>query len=130
MKYLALLLLLSSCSASWHLNRAIKKGAKVRVDTVTQVVEVVVQEVKTDTVFRSEVGDTVYITEEKLKIKYVKLPGERVFIEGECSADTIYQTIKVPCETTITAPPEKIKWWHWLIVVLVLLIVLGIVWRK
>lgn len=107
-KLLITILLISglwSCGPSHYLKkaeRALKKaeqlGANVKSDTVFIEKQVIVPEVKTDTVFKSRVGDTVYISKEKLKIKYVKLPSDSVFIEGKCKSDTV--EINVPYTVT------------------------------
>jgi hypothetical protein len=75
---IACLILLTSCKASWHLKKAIEKGAIVKSDTVYQTVEVIRPEVKTDTLFKLVQGDTVYIEKDRLKIKYVRLAGDTV----------------------------------------------------
>ena len=115
-----------SCSANWHLRQAIKKGANQKVDTVRQTVKIPVPEVSIDTVIRSIAGDTVFIEKDRLKIKYVKLPGDSVFIEGKCEADTIYQEVKVPVVTKISAPKGFWFWFPWILVVIVLIIIAGV----
>lgn len=108
-KIILIALLFSACSSPEALlKRAIKKGAKVKIDTVKVIVEKVTPEVKTDSVFISKPGDTVYINKEKLKIKYVKLPGDSVFIEGKCEKDTLRIEVPVAVTTDISAGYE---WW-------------------
>lgn len=97
--YILTFLLIStlwSCGPTAKLRRAERliakaesMGAKWSVDTVYRDRNIFVKEVHTDTVFESKQGDTVRIEKERLKIKYVNLPGEKVYIEGECEADTI-----------------------------------------
>ena len=124
---LYILVLLSGCSAGYHLRRAehhLKKaelkGATIKVDTVYLEKKIVVQEVKTDTVFHTKEGDTIYVSRDRLKIKYVKLPGDSVFIEGKCEADTV--EIKVPFTVTkeITAPKGLWYYFPWILFVLAL----------
>jgi len=75
---------------------------------------IVVPEIKTDTVFRSEPGDTVRIEKERLKIKYVNLPGDSVYIEGKCESDTV--TVEVPVTVTKEIKAEGwLKWWYLII---------------
>ncbi len=100
-------LFLSGCSASWHLKQAIRKGSKVSSDTVYVEKSVIVPEVRTDTVFQAIAGDTVTIERERLKIKYVKLPGDSVYIEGKCESDTVRISVPTYINTTIKAPPPK-----------------------
>lgn len=123
MKYLALALLLCACSPAWHLRRAeyhIKKaevkGAKVTVDTVYVTKEVVTQHTRTDTIFQ-ESTDTVRIEKEKLRIKYIKLPGDSVYITGECLPDTV--KVSVPVTITKHIEAKAIwRWWHLVIALL------------
>lgn len=142
MKYIILLVILSACGPAHHLRRAerlkermdeqidkaITKGAEVKRDTVFKEIQVIVPEVKTDTVFKAgPIGDTVTIIQEKLKIKYMKLPGDTVYIDGECEADTVKLIVPVETKTTIDCPPEaKIKWFHWLALFLVLVLLIMI----
>jgi hypothetical protein len=80
---LLILFYCSGCGSNYHLRRAehhLKKaqlkGAVIQSDTVYIEKLVTVPEVKTDTVFKSEIGDTVFIAQDRLKIKYVRLPGD------------------------------------------------------
>lgn len=127
MRFLLLALILCSCSANYHLRRsdrhlkkAIDLGAVVKSDTVYKFIEIPVPAVSYDTVFQSEEKDTVYISKDRLKIKYVNLPGDSVFIEGKCEADTIIQ--KVPITITKEIRPNKGFWYYfpWLLFVLAL----------
>jgi len=139
MKYPILVLfimLMSGCSARWHLkraqhhiNKAEQKGASIDSDTVFIEKEVFVPEIKTDTVFESQPGDTVTIEKEKLTIKYVKLPGDKVYIEGKVKSDTVI--VKVPHQvvTNIEAPPCPYRWWHILVGFLIGLVV-GVLFGK
>jgi hypothetical protein len=121
---LVLSLLFSACGPAYHLKRAQahlkkaeQKGAKVDRDTVYRIVEVIRPEIKTDTVFTSLPGDTVRIVKDKLSIKYVKLPGDSVFIEGKCDPDTVKISVPYTVTTNITAE-SKIKWWHLVVALL------------
>lgn len=119
-----LLFLLSSCGPSWHLKqskrhklKAIQLGAVVKTDTVFVNVPVFIKEISKDTLFLSKPGDTVVITKDRLKVKYVDLPGDSVFIEGKCIADTL--KILVPTTVTEVVHAEKSwmgKWWIFLLV--------------
>lgn len=122
--FFLLSILLSSCGPAYHLKRAQahlkiaeQKGAKVDRDTVYKTVEVIRPEIKTDTVFASIPGDTVRITKDRLSIKYVKLPGDSVFIEGKCDPDTVKISVPYTVTTTIKAE-SKIKWWYLIIALL------------
>jgi hypothetical protein len=102
--------------ANYHITRAYKHFDKARqydstialikVDTVE--VQVVVDSSRIDTVFVSKnLYDTVVIENERLRIKYVKLPNDTVFIEGVCKPDTVI--VKVPTVTETTLQRESYK---------------------
>jgi len=105
MRYLILIILLSSCGPTFYLKkaeRALKKaeqlGAQVRTDTIYKERLVFIDSVRVDSIFTAKQGDTVFISKDKLQIKYVRLKGDSVFIEGKCEADTI--KIQVPVSVT------------------------------
>ncbi len=131
MRYLILIFLLTSCGPTFYLKkaeRALKKaeqlGAKIGLDTVYSERLVFVDSILVDSIFRTKVGDTVYLTKDRLKVKYVRLPGDSVFIEGRCDADTI--KIEVPVSVTKTIESgygvgDIIKWCLFIAIVAVLL---------
>lgn len=113
-------MILSGCGPNFYLKKsernlkkAIAKGASVTADTIYIENQVFVPEVKTDTVFGSQEGDTVVIEKDRLKIKYVNLPGEKVYIEGECESDTIYVKTPVAVTNTIKAGKSIWNYTHW-----------------
>lgn len=144
--FLILAWLLLACGSAHHLRRAerlkkrmdeqidkaIEKGAQVKRDTIFKEIQVFVPEVRTDTIFQDvQVGDTITITKEKLQIKYVRLPGDSVFIEGECESDTIFVRTEVAVNTKYEAKPFM-KWWQfvgWVLLSLVAGFTLGRVSR-
>lgn len=69
---------------------------------------VLVKEIKTDTIFKAVQGDTVTIVKDNLTIKYVKLPGEKVYIKGEVKRDTIIIKVPVSVENNFKAPLPKV----------------------
>lgn len=114
MRYLVFLILLQSCSCNYYLRKAGSKcGGRVVTDTLVVRDTVRVSSVVKDTVFSSGVGDTVYIEKDRLKIKYVRLGGDSVYVWGKCD------TLKIPVEVRV--PYEKVvmktgnNWW-WLVV--------------
>jgi hypothetical protein len=122
--YLLAVALLASCGPNFYLRkaeRALKKaeqlGANVSRDTIFIEKVVTVPEVKTDTVFSSSEGDTVYISKDRLKLKYVNLPGDSVFIEGKCESDTVRLEIPVTITKEISAK-SWLRWWHLVIALL------------
>ena len=129
-------LILASCGSNYHLRRAnyhLKKaelkGAVTASDTVFIEKRVIVPEVKTDTVFSSLEGDTVFLTKDRLKIKYVNMPGDSVYIEGKCESDTVL--IKVPFTVTKTVIATKGFFFYlpWILVAVVVLAVV-VIFRK
>lgn len=107
-----------SCGPSYHLKRARyhiamaeAKGAAFHSDTLWQTIEIPIPEIRKDTLFKSSVGDTVVIQRDRLKIVYVKLKGDSVFIEGECQADTIRKNIYHTVKRTVYPPEKSFNWW-------------------
>ena len=120
---LIIIFLLFSCGSAYHLRRAAyhvrkaeEKGATWKRDTVYQKIEVVRPEIRTDTVFQTKVGDTVVIEKDRLKVVYVRLPGDSVFIKGECKTDTVRIEVPTVVNNEIKAAPPKVKWWQWLLI--------------
>jgi hypothetical protein len=122
---LLILFYCSGCGSNYHLRRAehhLKKaqlkGAVIQSDTVYIEKLVTVPEVKTDTVFKSEIGDTVFIAQDRLKIKYVRLPGDSVFIEGKCESDTIRMEIPVTIVKEIYPKKGFVFYLPWILVII------------
>lgn len=116
MRYLLILILLSSCSANKLLNMAIKKGAKVQSDTTY--VDVVTERTVTDTTVLLKdvmVRDTVTVNTTRWRSKTV-FKADTIWQQVECKPDTVRVPLKV--ETIISAP-SKFKWWHLVIALLV-----------
>lgn len=133
MKYLLIILILCSCGANNKLRRAerlIKEaeasGLKWSIDTVYKEIPVVINSVRVDSIFVAQVGDTVVIEKDRLKLKYVRLPGDSIFIEAECKADTVYKRVPVTVTKEIHA---KTNWWLYFFVgfgaCLLLVVVVG-----
>ena len=103
MKWLAKLSLIHyySCSATWHLNKAIKKDPTILAkDTlVVQDTVVVPPVVITDTVTTRQ-HDTIIVEKDKLRVRIVK-KLDTLIIEGQCASDTIVRTIEVPYEKIV-----------------------------
>ena len=109
--YLVLsVLLLSGCSAEYHLKKAVKKDPSIlKKDTViVHDTTVLPSVVLRDTVRLKEI-DTLVLTKEKLNLKIVRVK-DTFQIDAECKGDTIIKTIQVPIE--IVSYVEKDKWYH------------------
>lgn len=121
MRWLVVILLLTSCGPAAKLRRAEKLiakaeelGAKWRVDSVVVEIPVPIQSVRVDTVERVLPGDSIVLEKERLKVIVKRLPGDTLLVWGECRADTI----KVRVTKTVTKTIEAkggLKWW-WLLV--------------
>lgn len=135
--FLIICLVVSSCGPKWHLKQsarheriAIQKGAVIQSDTVWLDRPVYVKEIVQDTVLLTTEGDTIYIERDRLKIKFVDLPGDSVFIEGKCEADTIFQKVPVTIEKVIYAPEKGLKTWQWIIIALAAGLIVGIIIKR
>lgn len=115
---LLFIVLLSSCSAEWHIRRAIKKNPRIlKADTIQVHDTLYVPQVHYDTTIISNQIDTILIEKERLRIKITR-HYDTLRIEGTCLADTIYKQINIPVERIVYAPK---KWYekHWWIILLV-----------
>lgn len=104
---LTLILLLSSCSAQWHLNKAVKKDPTILVKDTLAVQDTVVVPpvVITDTVTTKQ-HDTIIVEKDRLKVRIVKRL-DTLIIEGQCASDTIVRTIEIPYEKVVYVEKEK-----------------------
>ena len=129
MKWLNVLMisfLLSSCSAQWHLRRAVKKDPSIIQESTVSVKDTVVVPpvVITDTVTTKE-HDTIIVEKDRLKVKIVKRL-DTLIIEGQCASDTIVRTIEVPVPSIVMKDSDKwynkvYKFSFYLLVLLVIL---------
>jgi hypothetical protein len=129
-KLLFALLLFTSCYTK---NQAIQKFCNQDTIQVTTIIydTIIIDSVKVDTVFNESI-DSVFITKNKIEIKYIKKFG-KVYIEGKCKGDTIFYEKKVMFEVPCTTP--KLSWYkqlaadYWFILplILVLLILLSFI---
>lgn len=114
----------------------IKYPQLLKQDTLRDTIRVYVPKVYTDTAFVPVEGDTVFIDQDRLSIRYVTR-NDSVFIEGECKSDTIYQTIEIPYEKIVVRKQtiqEQLKGWlksfWWLILVgLLILTAIKVFWK-
>ena len=132
MKWLGRLLLISlltSCSAQWHLKKAVQKDPLIlERDTLVVTDTVVTQPVAiTDTVTLKQ-QDTITLVKEKLKVRLVRV-NDTITINAECASDTIVKTIEVPYEKVVYIKEktlfEKLQGYTLIIVVLALIATLA-----
>ena len=115
-------MILCACSPNWHLKQAEKhirkaqiKGAEIKTDTLWLKDTVFIKAIRVDSIFTALKGDTVVLTKDRLKIVYIKLGADSVFIEGECEADTVIHEVPV---TIVKEIKSGMAWW-WLAVVFI-----------
>lgn len=106
-------LLLVSCSANWHMKKAIKKDPTLlQIDTLrfTDTVRTITNTISTDSTFVIS-NDTVTIIKDKLTIKHY-ITRDSVYIWGECEGDTIIEvrTVEIPIDRWIY--PDKMWYEH------------------
>ena len=92
---LSAILILSGCSAEWHLSRAIKKDPSILQPKTMIVTDTVVTDpiVVRDTVTTSAV-DTIEIVKDRFRVKIMR-SYDTLVIDGGCDADTIVRTVRV-----------------------------------
>ena len=92
---LLLILILSGCSAEWHLSKAVMKDPSIlSTKTMTVMDTVVIEPIAVrDTVTISQV-DTVEIVKDKFRVKIMR-SYDTLIIDGGCDADTIVRTLEV-----------------------------------
>jgi hypothetical protein len=105
--YIALIVFLTSgtwsCSAKWHLRKAISKDPGLMKETHIVVYDTLVTErVQADTSFYFYQIDTVVLKQDRLTMKYFFNHDSTVYLSGECEADTVIR------EITVQAPPQVV----------------------
>jgi len=104
MKWLVKLILLSSltsCSAQWHLKKAVQKDPLILVKDTLVVTDTVVSPpvAITDTVTLKQ-HDTITLVKDRLKVEILKV-NDTIIINAKCDSDTIVRTIEVPYEKIV-----------------------------
>ena len=99
--------LLSSCSAQWHLKRAVKKDPTLlKTDTIAIVDTVVTPPVTlTDTVI-TRAQDTVVVQKDKLKVQVVR-SYDTIMVDAVCESDTIVQIVEVPVPSIVMKDSDR-----------------------
>ena len=123
MKYLYILLIiaLTSCSANYHLRKAISKDPSILtqgvvIETVTDTIEVVVPELRVDTLHAWSVDTvTTYVDRVRIRTK-VDTVQRTVYVDVVCPADTVY--VEHTTERTVIRPEVKERFdWRWILIV-------------
>ena len=104
MKWLVKLILVSSlmsCSAQWHLKKAVQKDPMIlEKDTIVVQDTLVVPPVAIMDTVTMRQHDTITLVKEKLKVQLVKV-NDTITINAVCDSDTIVRTIEVPYEKIV-----------------------------
>lgn len=92
---------LMSCSAQWHLKRAVRKDPTIlQKDTLVVQDTVVTPPVAiTDTVTLKQ-HDTIKLVKDRLKVEIVKV-NDTITIDAICDSDTIISIVEVPYDKII-----------------------------
>lgn len=110
------LVALTSCSANWHLRRAIQKDPTIIQPEIVQVVDTVIITPleRVETTFVALPMDTITIEKERLRIKIRRI-HDTLRVEGECRSDTITitETIELPPVIKYEDRPWWSKWLMW-----------------
>lgn len=129
-KIVIISLILTSCSAEWHLKQAIKKGIEVKKDTIRVTDTLVIDSVRVDTTVISKEIDTIFIQKDQWYVKIERV-RDTLKISGGCKGDTIYIDKKIPIEKIVYKPTigkfaDKILKRLTLILLLILLLIIAI----
>lgn len=115
-------LLLCSCSAKWHIDQAIKKGAIIKSDTVyTDRVVITPGDSTTVYVPFNKVRDTT-IYQDRIAIRY-STKHDTVRIHVVCPPDTVVIKVPVSVNTEIDCPPRSPFWRNLALALLVVTVV-------
>ena len=128
-----LILILSGCSAEWHLSKAVKKNPSLLKERITSVTDTVVVEpiAVRDTVTLSKV-DTVEIVKDRFRVKIMR-SYDTLIINGGCDADTIVRTISVQVPQLVVGETkfQRIqRYTFWGLITLLLISIVLIIIRK
>lgn len=111
---------ISSCSAEWHLKRAINKGIEVKKDTISLHDTVITKEVFHDTTVVTKPNDTLIFYKDQWHVKIVRI-NDTLQVNGGCKNDTLIVERKIPVDRIV----NKIDYWSGIIVFLKWLVVLA-----
>lgn len=125
------IVLLSSCSCDWHLQRAEAKCGKLSSDTIMVHDTLFTKQLSKDTIFKYFVKDSVIVKEGKLVMKYYyNSHDSTVYLQGKCIADTIIREIKAPYEKTVIKVEYFPSWLKWVGCIIGVLFILLILYKK
>jgi hypothetical protein len=99
---------LTSCSAQWHLKKAVHKDPTIlEKDTLVVTNTVVSPPVAiTDTVIMRQ-HDTITLVKDRLRVKIVKV-NDTITIDAICDSDTIISIVEVPYDKIVYVEKESL----------------------
>ena len=102
------MLSLTSCSAQWHLKKAVLKDPTIlKKDTLIVRDTVVTPPVAiTDTVIMKQ-HDTINLVKDRLKVSIVKV-NDTITIDAICDSDTIISIVEVPYDKIVYVEKESL----------------------
>ncbi len=135
---MCLILTMTSCSinilktrkCNRKLERVVRKCPELKRDTMIVLkVDTVIPEARIDTVTRLS-SDTVEIVKDRLTVRYVRMPGDSIYIEGKCDTVKVEVIKEVPVEVIRSVPCKGVPWWVYAAGGFLVLVVLGLLFRR
>lgn len=116
MKYILAILLLSSCSAQWHLKRACKKQPEICQEQVIQIDTFVVRDTfEYHDTFVTKAIDTITIDTGSVQVRIIREHDViRTVIKQK--PDTAFITIEKKLPPQVVFKEHWFKWWYLLII--------------
>lgn len=113
--FIPFLFTLVSCSANWHLRKAIAKDPTIIQAQVITLIDTVIvtPPERVETTLVALPIDTITIERERLKIKIRRI-HDTLIVDGECKSDTIRITETIEGPPLIKYTPRP-NWERWLI---------------
>ena len=127
------ILILSGCSAEWHLLKAVEKDPSILKTKTMVVTDTVVTEpiVVKDTVITSQ-RDTVELIKDRFRVRVIR-SFDTLLIDGGCESDTIVRTVTVSVPQLVageTKLQRVQRFTFWGLVSLLLISIAILVMRK
>lgn len=99
--------LLASCSADWHLRKAIRKNPMiVTKDTVVLNDTFYTPEVHVTDTFVTSKYDTIELIKDKLQIQIIR-QNDTIRLAGTCKSDTLVRVVRIPVEKIVYKEAKK-----------------------
>ena len=99
--------LLASCSADWHLRKAIRKNPMiVTKDTVVLNDTFYTPEVHVTDTFVTSKYDTIELIKDKLHIQIIR-HNDTIRLAGTCKSDTLVRVVRIPVEKIVYKEAKK-----------------------